>query len=181
MIRGNSILLRALEPKDVDLMMIYENDSEVWPVSGTITPYSKYTLEQYYANATQDIFVAKQLRLAIEIITEVPGMEMTIGYIDLFDFDQLHRRAGVGILIGDKGQRRKGYASEALYLMVKHCFNTLNLHQLFCHIDNRNEGSLRLFSKIGFRTCGVMRDWLAYDGQWHNVTVLQLIRPTVIV
>jgi diamine N-acetyltransferase len=181
MIRGNSILLRALEPKDVDLMMIYENDPEVWPVSGTLTPYSKYTLEQYYANATQDIFAAKQLRLAIEIITEVPGMEMTIGYIDLFDFEQLHRRAGVGILIGDKTQRRKGYAAEALSLLVKHSFNTLNLHQLYCHIDNRNEGSLRLFSKVGFRTCGVMRDWIAYDGKWHNVTVLQLIRPTVIV
>jgi len=181
MIRGISILLRALEPKDVDLMMIFENDPEVWPVSGTVTPYSKYTLEQYYANATQDIFAAKQLRLAIDVISEVPNTDVTIGYIDLFEFDHIHRRAGVGILIGEKDHRRKGYATEALSLLVKYSFNTLNMHQLYCHIDNRNDVSLRLFSKVGFRTCGVMRDWIAYDGAWHNVSVLQLIRPSVIV
>ncbi|MBL7924005.1 MAG: GNAT family N-acetyltransferase [Bacteroidia bacterium] len=181
MIRGNSILLRALEPRDVDLMMIYENDPEVWPVSGTLAPYSRYTLEQYYANATQDIYAARQLRLAIELITELPGSGDTIGYIDLFDFDAQHRRAGIGILIGDVKQRQKGFAAEALSLLVKHCFNTLNLHQLYCHIDNRNERSLRLFSKAGFRTCGVMRDWIVYNGEWHNVSVMQLIRPKVIV
>lgn len=180
MIRGNSVLLRALEPKDVDLMMIYENDSDIWPVSGTLAPYARYTLEQYYANATQDIYAAKQLRLAIELVVETPESGATIGYIDLFDFDAQHRRAGVGILIGDKESRRKGYAAEALNLLVKHCFNTLNLHQLYCHIDNDNEASLRLFSKVGFRTCGVMRDWIVYEGKWHNVSVLQLVRPGII-
>ena len=180
MIRGISVLLRALEPKDVDLMMIYENDSDVWPVSGTLAPYAKYSLELYYTNATQDIYASKQLRLAIELITELPDPGQTIGYIDLFDFDPQNRRAGVGILIGDKANRGKGYGAEALNLLVKHSFNTLNIHQLYCHIDNDNESSLKLFSKVGFRTCGVMRDWIVYGGRWHNVTVMQLIRPTVI-
>ena len=80
------MILRALEPRDVDLMMIYENDTEVWPVSGTLSPYSRYTLEQYYQSATQDIFVTRQLRLAIELITELPQSGKTIGFIDLFEF-----------------------------------------------------------------------------------------------
>ncbi|MBK9399547.1 MAG: GNAT family N-acetyltransferase [Bacteroidetes bacterium] len=181
MIRGNSVLLRALEPKDVDLMMIYENDAEIWPVSGTFAPYSRYTLEQYYKNATQDIYTSKQLRLAIELIVELPGAGATIGYIDLFDFDPQHRRAGVGILIGNREYRNKGLATEALSMLVKHSFNTLNLHQLYCHIDNNSEHSLRLFSKVGFRTCGSLRDWIVYEGKWHSVSLLQLIRPTVII
>jgi diamine N-acetyltransferase len=56
MIRGTSILLRAMEPSDVDLMMIYENDPENWAVSGTVSPYSRFTIEQFYDNATQDIY-----------------------------------------------------------------------------------------------------------------------------
>jgi diamine N-acetyltransferase len=180
MIRGNGVLLRALEPKDVDLMMIYENDQEVWPVSGTLSPYSRYTLEQYYANATQDIYVSRQMRLAIELLTEVPGRGATIGYIDVFDFDPQNRRAGVGILIGDKQHRGRGYATEALALLVRHCFGVLNLHQLYCHINNTNEVSLKLFRKVGFQPCGLLKDWIVYDAQWHDVTVMQLIRPKVI-
>lgn len=181
MIRGTNVVLRALEPKDVDLMMIYENDTDVWPVSGTIAPYSRYTLEQYYANATLDIYTAKQLRLAIELIVETPEPGPTVGYIDLFDFDPHHRRAGIGILIGDKTARRKGYAHEALKLLMGYSFNTLNLHQLYCHIENKNEASLRLFSKAGFRTCGVLRDWIMFNNTWHNVSVLQAIRPVSLI
>lgn len=177
MIRGTSVLLRALEPADVDLMMIYENDTENWPVSSTISPYSRYTLEQYYQNASQDFYSARQLRLAIELITEVPGQNITIGFIDLFDFDPHHRRAGVGILIGDKRFRRKGFALEALKLMTNYAFNTLNLHQVFCHIELANEASLALFAAAGFKTCGIIRDWIAYDGKWHDVTMMQQLRP----
>lgn len=177
MIRGLSVILRALEPKDVDLMMIFENDTEVWPVSGTLSPYSKYTLEQYYKNSTQDIYTSRQLRLAIELITEVSSPGITIGFIDLFDFDPQQRRAGIGILIGDKEHRRLGYALESVSLMVKHCFDTINLHQVYCHIENANEASLRLFARAGFRTCGVLREWIAYNGIWHDVTMMQIIRP----
>lgn len=177
MIRGNSIRLRALEPKDVDIMMIYENDADIWPVSGTLVPYSRYTIEQYYTHAQQDIFTTRQLRLAIEILSELPEPGVTIGYIDLFDFDPQHRRAGVGILIGEKEQRRKGYATEALRLLVNYAFNTLNLHQLHCHIEMNNDASMRLFSSCGFRVCGVLRDWIVFDGKWHSVSQLQILRP----
>jgi diamine N-acetyltransferase len=177
MIRGTGIILRAMEPQDVDIMMIYENDTEVWPVSGTLTPYSRYTLELYYKNAVQDIHTAKQLRLAIQCISETPEPGATIGFIDLFEFDAQHRRAGVGILIGEKKYRKRGHAFEALQLLSRYCFDTLNLNQLYCHIDNDNEASMRLFARAGFRACGVLRDWILYNGKHHDVTVMQLMRP----
>ncbi len=176
MIRGNSVILRAMEPQDVDLMMIYENDTEIWPVSGTLVPYSRFTLEQFYKNAVQDIYTARQLRLAIELIKEAHRGQ-TIGYVDLFDFDPQQRRAGVGILIGDKTERNKGYATEALKLLCKYSFDVLNVHQLYCHIDNDNEVSLHLFEKAGFKKCGLLRDWILFDGRWRDVNMLQLLRP----
>ena len=180
MIRGLSVLLRALEPQDVDLMMIFENDTEVWPVSGTLSPYSKYTLEQYYINAMQDIYTSRQMRLAIELVTETTTKGDTIGFVDLFDFDPHHRKAGVGILIGDHNYRNQGLATEALMLLLKYSFDTLNIHQLFCHIENTNEASLRLFSKAGFRTSGVLREWIMHSGKWHDVSIMQMLRPNYI-
>ena len=169
-------MLRALEPSDVDLMMIYENDEQVWPVSGTLSPYSRYTLEQYYANANLDIYSARQLRLAIELISELPVKGQTIGYVDLFDFDPHNRRAGIGILIGEENKRQAGHGTEALSLMIRHCFTALNLHQLYCNINNDNHASLRLFTKAGFIKTGVLKEWVAYDGKWHDLSVFQLIR-----
>ena len=62
---GTAIYLRALEPEDLDFIHGVENDERIWEVSNTQTPYSKYLIKQYLANAHQDIYEAKQLRLVI--------------------------------------------------------------------------------------------------------------------
>ena len=180
MIRGTSIILRAMEPQDVDLMMIFENDTDIWPVSGTLVPYSRYTLDQFYKNAVQDIYTARQLRLAIELIKE-SHRGPTIGYVDLFDFEPQNRRAGVGILIGDHKERNKGYATEALKLLCKYAREILNFQQLYCHIDNENKGSLRLFERAGFVKCGELKDWIVFDGKWRDVTMMQYLRSKPVI
>ena len=67
MLRGENIVLRALEPSDLELVYQWENNTNIWKVSQTISPFSRHTLSQYLANAHQDIFTAKQLRLMIEL------------------------------------------------------------------------------------------------------------------
>ena len=54
----------------------------------------------------------------------------------------------------DKKYRGNGYASEALELLIDHCFNLLNLRKLFCHIAEDNTASLALFKKCGFKING---------------------------
>ena len=88
----SEILLRALEPSDVDVLYRWENDTTIWGVSTTIAPFSKETLRRYIEDV-QDIYEAKQLRLMIA--DKKSGN--TIGTIDLFDFDAHNRRAGIGI------------------------------------------------------------------------------------
>ena len=167
---GTKIILRAVEPKDVDLLYQWENDMDVWHVSNTIEPFSRFTLEQYVMNAQQDIFTSKQLRLMIDL----KGTSETIGSIDLFDFEPLHMRAGVAILIIEK-ERNKGYASEALHLMIDYALHTLNLHQLYCNIGSDNTNSLQLFKKKGFEMVGVKKDWLKRDDKWQDEIMFQLI------
>ena len=64
-LQGNTIHLRALEPEDLEFVYAIENDENIWEVSNTITPYSKFLIRQYLENAHQDIYEAKQLRLVI--------------------------------------------------------------------------------------------------------------------
>ena len=99
---GNNVHLRALEPEDLEFLYEIENDSTFWEVSSTETPYSKYILQQYLANAHLDIYEAKQLRLVIGINKS----DKPIGLIDLFDFNPQHKRAGVGILLLENEQQK---------------------------------------------------------------------------
>jgi diamine N-acetyltransferase len=169
---GERLLLRAPEPEDLDMLYLWENDPDVWHVSNTLTPFSRYTLKNYIENSHLDIFEAKQLRLMIELRNSIT----TIGTIDLFDFDPYHHRAGIGVLIGDVTQRGLGYASEALDLMIGFCFEHLRLHQLYCGIGADNHSSIKLFTSKKFIQCGERKDWLKTPGGWQSELLFQLIR-----
>ncbi len=120
-LKGNTIYLRALEPEDLEFIYAIENDEDIWEVSNTQTPYSKFLIRQYLENAHQDIYEAKQLRLAICTNTS----DKAIGLIDLFEFDPKNNRAGIGIVIQNKEDRSKGYGKEALGLVIEFSFNQL--------------------------------------------------------
>ena len=103
------VTLRALEPDDLEFLYALENDRDIWGVSDTLAPVSRHALREYLAHATEDFHVVRQLRLVITTEIGSPA----VGVIDLFDYDPLHLRAGVGVTIL-AGQRRHGYARQAL-------------------------------------------------------------------
>ena len=120
-----------------------------------------------------DIFQAKQLRLMLDYYGH--NNSETIGAIDLYDFDPLHRRAGVGILINEEKYRNRGFASEALQLLINYSFTILQLHQLFCYIDCDNKVSIKLFEKFRFKITGEKKDWNKTPDGWKSEFMLQLI------
>lgn len=170
--KSERIKLRALEPHDVDTLFLWENDPEIWKVSNTVAPFSRFILEQYIANSHQDIYANKQLRLMIETTDE---NKTTIGSIDLFDFDPKNKRAGVGILI-ERNFRNNGYASEALSVLVDYSFGVLDLHQLYCNICDDNDASLKLFEKAGFEKVGLKKDWVRNGSGYQDEYLLQMIK-----
>ena len=168
-LKGEKVFLRALEPEDLDFIYAIENNEEVWEMSLTQTPYSKFLIRQYLDNSHKDIFQAKQLRLVISNYEKEP-----IGLIDLFDFEPAHKRAGIGILIANKNDRAKGYGSEALQLLLKYTRKQLNLHQVYANISEENHKSIQLFERFGFERIGVKKDWNYINGIYKNELLYQL-------
>jgi diamine N-acetyltransferase len=156
---------------------MWENNMEIWNVSNTITPFSKYVLKKYIETSHLDIWETKQLRLIIEAKTQSSLMCVPVGAVDLFDFDPFHLRAGVGILIANKEHRQKGYAPEALRLLIRYAFETLQFHQLFCNISVGNSVSLQLFKNLGFMETGTKKQWLKTVNGWQDELHLQLLNP----
>jgi diamine N-acetyltransferase len=170
-LKGNKISLRALEPEDLEFVYAIENDENIWEVSNTQTPYSKFLIRQYLENAHQDIYEAKQLRLAICKNQD----DKAIGLIDLFEFDAKNHRAGIGIVIQNEIIKGNGYGKEALELLINFSFKKLQLHQLFANIGVNNKPSLQLFTTFGFQKIGVKKDWNFINNQYQDEAVFQLI------
>lgn len=176
MMKCEEISLRAPEPEDLELLYNWENNKSYWVISNTITPFSKYTLKRYLEDSHKSIFETGQVRFMIDHTAD----KKTIGTIDIFEYDSFHSRAGIGILIADGDYRRKGYASMALKCVIKYCFGTLQLHQLFCNILEDNCGSIDLFGKHGFTRSGVKKEWVKTPQGYLDEYIFQLINPAVI-
>lgn len=170
-LRGNKVMLRALEPEDLEFLYTLENDENIWEISNTQTPYSRFLIRQYLENAHQDIYEAKQLRLAICTLTDTKA----IGLIDLFDFDPANKRAGVGIVVHNEIDRGKGFGREALGLLIGYAFTKLHLHQLYANIGVGNSASVSLFTTFGFEFIGVKKDWNYRGTHYEDEALYQLI------
>ena len=62
-LHDNELALRALEPSDLHWLYAVENETALWQVSDTLTPFSSALLARYIENAQRDIYSEKQLRL----------------------------------------------------------------------------------------------------------------------
>lgn len=170
LLTGKLIELRALEPEDLTFLFEMENDEQFWQVSNTQTPFSRFLLKNYIEQSHQDIYQAKQLRL---VISE-NASKKAIGMIDLFDFEPQHKRAGIGVLIHPEHQQ-KGYASEALELLIKYSSQHLGLHQLYANITSDNTASIALFEKQLFKKIGLKKDWIFYNNTFKDEILYQRI------
>jgi len=170
-LKGNLIYLRALEPSDLDFVHGLENDEEVWKLSNTVKPFSRFIIEKYLKNSHRDIYEIKQLRLVIS----KNDTDEAIGLIDIFDCDFKNKRAGIGILIKNSHDRNKGFGKESLKLLANYCNTHLDLHQLYCNISEENKQSLKMFKSEKFEIIGLKKDWNYIEGKFVNEFSLQRI------
>lgn len=149
--QGNGIRLRAPEPEDLEVMFRFENATDVWEMSNTTGPYSRFQLKQYIEQTQNDLFADRQLRLMIEN----------------------GNRQVVGIMV-DKSCRRQGIGRNALALLEEHCFRYLGIHQLFAYIAVENLPSRRLFAACGYKESAVLKEWAhTFGGGYTDVLVVQ--------
>lgn len=164
-----TIRLRAPEPEDLEVILSFENDAELWELGTATGPYSRFQLKRYIAENQNNLYVDGQLRLMI-----VQGECEVAGIIDVFSFDVRHNRAEVGLVIR-KDLRGKGIAGKALDLMEAHCFKRLGLHQLYAYIPAGNVASRKLFLSAGYVECAILKDWIRIGVSYQDVYLFQKV------
>ena len=169
-LENDNLLLRALEPEDLDILYKWENNAELWKFGSTLAPYSKFALRDYLIDSLHGIMHTKQLRL---MAIEKESLAI-VGTTDLFDYDPIHQRACIGILV-DVPFRRKGYGEEILNLTADYAFGILHLNQLYAYIPINNTNSFKLLSKCGYEQSGLLKSWLKTSNGFEDVYLMQLM------
>lgn len=167
-LQNENIILRAIEPSDLDTLYLWENDSALWLAGNARNPYSHYALKQYIVNFQKDIYQIRQLRLMID----VRQTQKTVGTVDLYDFDIHHSRIALGLFV-EPIYQGKGYASQALKLIEDYVFNFLKINQLYVFIAESNKASRTIFEREKYYCQTRLKEWLKTSEGFEDVFVYQ--------
>lgn len=98
-----------------------------------------------------------------------------LGQAALMKYSREHRTAEIGYVLFLPALQRTRDGTVALYLLLRHGFETLGLRRLEWRCDSRNGKSERAALRLGFRREGLVRHHLLVKGRSRDTIVFSLI------
>ncbi|MFN4219838.1 MAG: GNAT family N-acetyltransferase [bacterium] len=102
--------------------------------------------------------------------------KVSLGMVELSKIDWKNRNAYIGVLIGNRNQRGKGFATESLKILINLAFQYWNLHKLYALIVDNNLPSIKLFEKMNFTKEAVLIQSYFVDNEYHDQFLYSLLR-----
>ena len=171
MIRGHRIYLRSIERDDLARCHAWMNDEELRSTLAQRYPMSLPREADWIERVTrgQD---PSEMTFAICLADG----DRHIGNCGLMAIDRDNRTATLGILIGEKDCRGKGYGTEAVRTLCRFAFEEMDLRKIRLDTHEDNEAALRAYGKVGFRREGVLRQEFYRKGRALDVVRMGLLR-----
>jgi RimJ/RimL family protein N-acetyltransferase len=172
MIYGERIRLRAPEREDLPRFVAWLNDPDVHTNLAISLPLSLVQEERWFDNMLQQS--PPEHSMVIEI--REGGGWKPIGNCGFHVIDWRSRNGELGLFIGEKSLWNQGYGSETVRLLLRHGFNTLNLHRISLRVFETNPGGIRAYEKAGFVHEGRFRQAEYQDGRYIDVLYMSVLR-----
>jgi RimJ/RimL family protein N-acetyltransferase len=168
---GHLVYLRPLERTDLtERYQSWINDPEVTRYLETAHfPQTLAMMEAFYERTT-----ASQENLFLAIVDR--ATDRHIGNIKLGPIHWIHRKATLGILIGEREYWGRGFGTEATRLVVEHAFYNLNLHRVDLGVFAEHTAAVRMYEKLGFKVEGRLREALFHEGRYKDHLLMAILR-----
>ncbi|MBN2325832.1 MAG: GNAT family N-acetyltransferase [Candidatus Omnitrophica bacterium] len=166
MIRGEKVILRALEDRDVEHLRIWRNHPDLMKYHFSDLPVSEAGQRRWYENYAGDSG-------AIVFIIENED-QTQVGYTILKNLDYKNRQAEVGLYL-DPAQQGKGYGKDAFLSLMQFGFYELNLHRMFLKVFAFNERAIHMYEQLGFKKEGRMREAFFSQCQFHDIVIMSIL------
>lgn len=154
MLKGDLVILRALEEEDAYELIKYVNDIEILQYLTLYRPLSLQDELEFIRRVRDEMKQNRSFSFAI-VDKETNRL---IGTIGLHGVDCISRNAELGITIWRKEYWNRGYGTDAMKLLLYYGFIFLNLHRIWLHVYSFNKRAIRAYEKIGFKMEGTLRE-----------------------
>jgi diamine N-acetyltransferase len=169
---GPLAVLRPLRASDHPTSVRWRNDEEIRDnVLGYRFPVTE-EMEADWVNAV----LKDQSRTRVILAIEDSADGVFVGFVYLNNIDWFARNAEFGILIGERNRQGRGLAKDALALVAKYAFTTLNLNRLYLRVVGFNKRALQLYRGFGFVEEGIQRKHAFARGRYYDVVLMGLLR-----
>ena len=101
--------------------------------------------------------------------------ETPMGTVTLINLDAVNRHAELGIVIGEKGYKSKGFGRESIMLILDYGFNILNLECIYLRVHSYNAKAIGLYESIGFVRTGVRRHACYMAGHYYDDILMDIL------
>ncbi|MBS2211817.1 GNAT family N-acetyltransferase [Carboxylicivirga mesophila] len=165
------LIIRPIDADDATALFKYRSDKEANQYQGWI-PETIADAEAFIAK------VAKQVNVPdtwFQLVLIEPATQQIIGDVGLHFFDSDNQQVEIGCTI-DKTFQGRGFATEALEVVVDYLFNHLSKHRIITSIDPANSSSIKLVERLGFRKEAHFVQSLLINGQWVDDLVYAVLK-----
>lgn len=161
MLRGERVVLRAIERADVADLHTWARDPAVWPLTSDDpwTPKTVADSEKQYDEGERYRADDKNVPFAVDVDGRL------VGQVSLWAVDHLSRRGSLGIYLGPDA-RGQGYGRDAVAVLLRYAFEHRGLHRVALEVLADNEPAIRCYRACGFVEEGRLRDDAWVDGRY---------------
>ncbi|MFN4216538.1 MAG: GNAT family N-acetyltransferase [Brevinematales bacterium] len=167
LLEGEKITLGPIKPEDAPLFTLYMND--------LLTTITLGTTKQVWTEIAEKDLLQNMAQSGYNFAIRKKESKKLLGSCSFKNINWLHRRAEIGILIGDKSERHKGYGTEAVQLLVEYGFRVLGFVNIMLSVYEFNKDGIRCYEKAGFKKIGRRRKAIYLDGKYHDEIFMDII------
>jgi len=161
LLEGKNVNLRIVEKEDLPLLLEWDSNPDFRGEFDQLREETKTDLEKLYDNLkdSQWFIIEKKDGTKIGNI----GHLLSAGEVE------------IGYFVVPK-ERRKGYASEAILIMVDYLFLSKDLERIQAKADPENIASCKALEKTGFKREGILRKTFFSRGKWKDDCMYSILR-----
>lgn len=167
MIIGERIYLRPIIRDDIKFLNEWKNDEETFMYLGggfmptSIDQQAKWLDSMIDTSGNNKRFII------------CANDDLPVGMVGLYDINWIHRTCEIGIYIGNKNAKNKGYGKEACLLIEKFAKEYLNLRKIKLSVVSDNERALRMWESLGYKKVGELIEERYIKGSYRNLTLME--------
>ena len=171
LLEGSRVVLRRHVP---DNLLAFER----WYSDPDVARLTRYQDGPMRPDEIERFFTARVVGPdSLALAVHVRDSDRLIGTCAFSQLDGDNGSALYHITIGETDSRGLGYGTEATQLMLRHAFESLNLHRVALSVFEFNERAIRSYARCGFVVEGRSREAIWREGRWWDEITMSILEP----